>query len=219
MNFSDVFIDALRYPFTDIKKLLTIFILLLGSFLIVPGIIIFGYSLRVIEHTLQGSNKMPDFNDVGDLLKNGIKVVGVSVIYGIPTLALMLLLFPQKLSLLGMNSSIWPNLVLLAVGFLVNIVLTIAIVNMVYEKRFTAAFAFGRIFEIIDQIGWKKYLTYMVVFTVIGQGLSILIKLVSMIPVGNDLLLLKSWIILIVFYSYLVLFTSRFRGLIYPNKL
>lgn len=54
MNFSQVFKDSISFPFTDIKKFLKVFLLYLGFFLIIPGLMALGYSLRIIQSTIAG---------------------------------------------------------------------------------------------------------------------------------------------------------------------
>ena len=88
MNFADVFIDSLRYPFTDLKKLLIVLILVsitvfMGQFILITipiSIIVYGYMMRIIESTLEGSNEFPAFNDLKKLIIDGIKF-NVSLIF------------------------------------------------------------------------------------------------------------------------------------------
>ena len=57
MDFSDVFVDSLRYPFSNIKKLLILLLLHFGTFLLIPIIMAYGYALRIIESTLKNENE------------------------------------------------------------------------------------------------------------------------------------------------------------------
>ncbi len=221
MNFSDVIVDSLKYPFSDVKKLLIMFLLLLGSIILIPVIVAYGYLLRIIEHTLQGSDELPDFGDWGDLLGDGIKFIAVGIVYGIPSFAIVLLIMTQSSGTLwGINSVLLLSLVSVLVGFLINIFLSIGLANMVYEKRFGAAFAFGRILELIKQIGWKRYLAFLVILTAITEVLSFIMGLITgLIQIGGVGIFIQLFVISAIFNCYLFIFTSRFRGLIYPNKL
>ena len=92
MIFSQVFKNALSFPFTDIKKFLKVFLLYLGSFLIIPGLMALGYSLRIIQSTIIGSDQLPDFDEYAQLISDGLSYVGASIIYGIPSYVIIFIL-------------------------------------------------------------------------------------------------------------------------------
>ena len=85
MNIKQITIDSLRYPFTS-SKLFILFLLNLGYFFIIPGIIAEGYVIRIIESTLEGSKELPEFTDLKKLLIDGLKYIVVGVVYGIPVI-------------------------------------------------------------------------------------------------------------------------------------
>ena len=217
MNFSDVFVDSLRYPFTDIKKLLTLFLFFLGSIVIIPGIMANGYLLRIIEHTFKGSNELPDFDNKNELLGKGLELIIVNIIYSIPAY-LILFYIPTQISIL---TSFQAVIVLigaaLVIDFIVNIFLVMGIGNLVFEKRFQSAFAFKRILELIKKVGWKKYLAYLVVFTIILEIFSFIIGILSPLTAFMGFWsIFGTFFITLVFNTYLFAFGSRFKGLIYP---
>ncbi len=217
MDFSDVFVDSLRYPFTDIKKLLTLFLFFLGSIVIIPGIMANGYLLRIIEHTFKGSNELPDFDDKKELLGKGLELIIVNIIYSIPAY-LILFLIPTQISILTSFQAVVVLIVAaLAIDFIVNIFLIMGIGNLVFEKKFEAAFAFKRILELIKKVGWKKYLAYLVVFTLILEIFSLIIGLLSPLMAFMGIWsILGTLFITLLFNTYLFTFGSRFKGLIYP---
>lgn len=217
MNFSDVFVDSLRYPFTDTKKLLTLFLFFLGSVVIIPGIMANGYLLRIIENTFKGSNELPDFNNKSELLGKGLELIVVNIIYSIPSY-LILFYIPTQISILTSFQAVIVLVVAaLAIDFIVNIFLVMGIGNLVFENKFSAAFAFKRILELIKKVGWKKYLAYLVVFTIILEIFSLIIGLLS-----PFMAFMGMWSILGILFitlisnTYLFAFGSRFKGLIYP---
>jgi hypothetical protein len=226
MDFSDVFVDSLRYPFTDLKRFLVVLVLFLGSSLLIPLIIGYGYMYRIIEHTLEGKEGLPDFSKVEQLLVNGIKIIVVHGVYGIPTLVVTFLLLKQinLNSLSSFTSFLSPiNMIItLILGFFVTLVFVIGLANMVHENRIMAAFEFKRIFQLIKKIGWKKYLAYIAVY-------SIIVALISYIPYAFAPILSPTSIgstsiggvygFLLISYllnAYVIAFGSRFKGLIYP---
>ncbi|PKL67131.1 MAG: hypothetical protein CVV28_06910 [Methanobacteriales archaeon HGW-Methanobacteriales-1] len=217
MNFSDVFVDSLRYPFTDIKKILTLFLFFLGSVVIIPGIMANGYLLRIIEHTFEGSNELPDFDNKNELLGKGLELIVVNIIYSIPAY-LLLFYIPSQITILPSFQSFIVLLVAaLVIEFIVNMFLIMGIGNLVFEKKFGAAFAFKRILELIKKVGWKKYLAYIVVFTIIVEVFSLIVGLLSPFMAFMGMWsLLGTLFITLLFNTYLFTFGSRFKGLIYP---
>jgi hypothetical protein len=221
MNFSDVFKDSFTYPLKDLKKFFILFLLFLGSFIIIPGIAALGYSLRIIEHTLDGKKGLPDFNDFGQLFGKGLELIGVNIIYKVPVFVVMISMLLIGKNPLLVASSItslnYLTILLLVIGFLVSIFYMIGLANMVHEKSFNSAFDFRRILELIKKIGWKKYLTYIVLYTIIVELINnapILLK--ALTSHVNILGLIGYFIISFIFSTYILAFGSRFKGLIYP---
>ena len=224
MNFREVFFDSLSYPFKDLKKFLILFVLFLGSFLLVPAIMAYGYLLRIIEHTLKGETGLPDFNNWGALFGNGLRYLVVSVVYAIPSLLVTLLLL-NKLDLNSISNSLTFSspmnmLILLLVGFLVAILIIPALANMVYENRLFAAFDFKRVFHLIRMIGWKKYLAYVAVYLLILYLISIPLLIVLSPHISSiGALYIILTVINSILSTYKAVFRSRFIGLIYPLKI
>jgi Protein of unknown function (DUF4013) len=224
MNFGEVFVDSLSYPFKDLKKVLILFVLFLGSFLLIPIIIGYGYLLRIIEHSLKGEKGLPDFNNWGELFGNGINYLVVSLVYSIPSLLVTFLLL-HKLNFDSIfNSLIFSSpmnmLIFVLVGFLISFVFIMALANMVYENRFFAAFDFRRIYHLIRMIGWKRYLAYVAGYTLIINLISLPLLIVAgPHPFSLGALYIIFAVINSILIVYKTVFGSRFKGLIYPLKL
>lgn len=227
MNFSDVFIDSLRYPFSDLRRLIILLLLFMGSFLLIPGLIAYGYILRIIESTLKGEDSLPDFSYAGTLFVDGLKFAVVSIIYGIPVLVLNFILMKQT----SLNSLITDYIgadplfttITFVIGFLVSLVFVTALANMVHEERFGAAFAFKRIFQLIKMIGWKKYLAYILVYTIIVNLImsvpTLILYFLNPFMIYNSFTgILGVTLVGFIFSAYMLAFEGRFRGLIYPIK-
>lgn len=216
MNFSQVFKDSISFPFTDIKKFLKAFLLYLGSFLIIPGLMALGYSLRVIQSTIVGSDELPDFDDSGKLISDGLNYVGARIIYGIPSYVIILLLIFS--GTLNFATNLLSLVILAIVGFIIDIVFLLALANMAFEDKFRAAFDFKKVFAMIKKIGWGTYLFYLIVYTIIVQVLTLVITfanpyLITMIGSIGGLALYI--LIYLLFNTFMILFGGRFRGLIY----
>jgi hypothetical protein len=224
MKFGELFVDSLIYPLTDLKRLLILLVLFVGSFLIVPGLIGYGYVLRIIKHSLKGEKGLPNFDNKWELFSKGIDFFVASLVYGIPALLVVFLLFHQ----LNFNSisgdlifsSPINMLIYILVNFLVSIVFVIALTNMVYENRLFAAFDLKRIFHLIRMIGLKKYLSYIIVYTLIVDIISLL-SLIALYPhissIGSLFIILT--VISYILSTYKIVFGSRFKALIFPLEL
>jgi hypothetical protein len=150
---------ALEFPFESDDWLQTVLIggvLSLLSFLILPGILVNGYLLRVVRAGVQGDETPPKFGDWTDLLVDGILVWVVQFVYAaVPTFLLFVVggsfaVATDVSSLTGAEPIAAPEGAF--VGILVGLLLLIlllaavyllpaAIANYARTGGFTAAFA------------------------------------------------------------------------------
>lgn len=234
MSFKEIASDSLLYPFSDWKRFLNLFILVFLSvvfsqYIIIPIIISLitgGYLIRIIENTLDGKKKLPEFSNMKKLLMDGLRYLIVSIIYGIPIVLVFLIL--------GFNSVLNQTnyiLMILVVGFLVDIIFLMGLANMVQEKAISGAFQFKKIFKLIKEVGWKKYLIYLLFYTLIIESISLIMSFFSsgfifLSPFDISMALenLNSYSILGflilqgITSTYILAFDGRLRGLIYPTK-
>lgn len=234
MSIKEITINSLRYPFTS-SNLFILFLLSLGYILIIPTIIVSGYLIRIIESTLEGSEELPEFTDLKKLLIDGLKYMVVNNIYGIPILIVSFIIW----NLMASNPNTASNIIAIAsiiIVFFINILFLMAIGNMVHEKTIKGAFQFKRIFHLIKSISWKKYLAYLIIYTIITTIFyQIIIDLASskvmfidmeIIPMTEITMAMPEcsdagifYILLIgIIDSYIAAFSGRFIGLIYPES-
>lgn len=216
MNFGKVFKDALVYPFMNINKFLIMLALNFGSFLIIPIFMASGYEFRIIESTIQGSNELPDFSKSGDLISQGFKIIAASIIYGIPSYIVMFALIISRNPDLSVNG-VYSTIILAFIGFLVNIVFILSIVNMVAENRFGAVFDFKIVFQLIKNLGWGRYLSYLVVYSIIIEILGLIISMIFTHFMNMGSTFLIAFLVIMLHNAYVLMFGGRFSGLIYSN--
>lgn len=78
--------DGLSFPLRGDSALGRIFIgglLGLFSILVIPGIALFGYLVRVLEYSARDEEDPPPFEDWGGLLADGLKAIVVAIAYSI----------------------------------------------------------------------------------------------------------------------------------------
>lgn len=133
--------DAVKYPLSDLKKVLILGIIIL--FTSMPGIsiiaallgtsdlsiirfldilylLVYGYLFRIIKSSLNGIIELPDFDNWTEMFKDGIKVFIVSIIYSTPALFIILAFavvpFASNFGITGSNISTVVNMLLQTAG-------------------------------------------------------------------------------------------------------
>ena len=102
MNIGEIVKDSLKYPFSDWKKLLilgfvivisgitsyfqlgitnNVLIVLSVVLVLITGFLVNGYTFRIIKSSLEGIDKLPEFNKWQVMLTDGFKVFIVFVAY------------------------------------------------------------------------------------------------------------------------------------------
>ncbi len=202
MNIKEIFTDSLKFPFIYLKQWLILIILFMGSPLVFPFILGFGYLLRIIKSSSNGSNEAPKFNEWKLMFKDGLKYI----------IGIMILMIPSGfLIALGVNLE-GNNLLSLISITLVNLVLyyffIMALGNMAHKKRFKAFFDVRKIFGLIKKLGNRKYLIFVLIFTLMETIITAMVVL----PNLGDL---EDMFLYMFALSYLQIFQSRFAGLVY----
>lgn len=89
MEFGEIISDAIKYPSAGWVK-----VLLLGIIMIIPivNFIGWGYLLRIMRASFTGFDDLPDFDEVGDLFIDGLKILVIGIIAAIPIFVLYLII-------------------------------------------------------------------------------------------------------------------------------
>ena len=161
-------IDALRYPFLDLKIVLIMGTILFAIsilnklnfsdcvektiILTVSSVLLLlemGYGFRIIYKGLIGENKPPKFNEILKLIWNGFKNYSVYVLYAI----IMSFLFKHAQSSFFANN--YPLAIACFILFIfVYILLIGSLLNMCENRgRFVKAFKYNEIYDLLKDIG------------------------------------------------------------------
>ena len=167
MNISDNISESLRYPLNSWVK-----ILILGIILIIPivNFIVIGYYLRIIKASIAGIEEAPDFDDIGELFIDGIKITVVSIVY---------MLVPIILILIGLV--FFPFIILGVISaILLGLIWFIALANMaLYDGDFNAAFNFNQIMKKTNEIGWGNIIIWYIAIFIVGMVILIPVELIG----------------------------------------
>ena len=221
MNINRNIIDSLQYPIKDWIK-----IILLGIILIIPivNFIGLGYYLRIIKSTLAGLDELPDFERVGELFIDGIKLLIVCIIYAIVPLIFYALSFafagsatvPSSTTTSSVFSfSYLPTLTGISLVFfiiatifaiIISIFAYMGIANMAYyDCEIGAALRYREILDRIASIGWGNYILWWIVLMLIITVAGFIIGIVG----GILLFFVLGFLVFLLGYSYLVIFQAR----------
>ena len=178
MNIGDIVSDSIKYPTSDWTKVLILGVIFLASILIIPIFLAYGYIFRIIKATLAGLDELPEFDEIGEMFIDGLKIFLVSIVYAIPVILVGIIvsfIFGSTASTTTDDSAgmFWAlmigNLVYIIVGLIVGLIAIMAIANMAYyDGELGAAFRFSEILDYIARIGWGKYLAIYIVVALVA---------------------------------------------------
>jgi hypothetical protein len=218
MDIGDIISDSIKYPSSNWGKVLILGIIMIASILIVPIFLVWGYMFRIIKATLAGLDELPEFDEIGEMFVDGLKVFVVGIVYAIPVVIIGAIIGAftgsSNAAAISLNPGmVWAlvfgYIIYILVAVIIGLVEVIAIANMAYyDSELGAAFRFSEILDHIAKIGWGKYIvTYIVIAIIAAIGFFIGV-LTLFILIGFILLPL-------VIAPYIYMFGSRAIGLLF----
>jgi hypothetical protein len=229
MNIGEIFSESLRFPFSNLERLLAFALLMATSILIIPGIFDSGYTLRIMEYTFKGSYELPPFDKWTDMFVDGLKYIVVRIIYiGIPAFITAIITTGIVMaSMSNGNVSSFSTFLntflhtLLVVGIIIMtipyILSLIALPHIVKKNRLEDAVKFKEIFAIIKNMGWSVFIIGVVVLIAISSIPSALDYIPRLLGMGPLTFYGISIIVAFFVGSYLEAFTGRFQALFYQE--
>jgi hypothetical protein len=233
MNIKEIIYDSMKYSSSDWMKViilgfisLFLFMGILGilklepyTILLIPGIFSLGYLFRVLKHTLEGSDEIPDFEGWWEMFIDGLRVMLVALIYILPVILVSLIPnFTQNAITLGSFSgiSLWSFLseskVQIIVFAVVGIIELMGIANLaLHQGKIGAAFRFGEIIRRISTIGWAKYVIWYLIIWIIG----LVAFLMSILALN---ILIGIIVVPLIILPYFALLTSRSLALVFVSS-
>jgi hypothetical protein len=226
MDIGEIISDSLSYPSQDWKKVLILGFLFLISFLIIPAFLVMGYFFRVLKGSIAGFDELPDFDEWGEMLIDGLKIFVVQFVYFlIPTIIILIGVWASiaSISVTEAGNLTNPGLVFGLMGgtaiigiilaIILGLIASIAIANMALNNgEFGAAFRFSEILEKIAMIGWGKYIVWYIVMIIIGLIGGFIAGILNIIPFIGTI------IALLVVYPYLYMFSARSLALLFGSS-
>ncbi|ODS42426.1 MAG: hypothetical protein MSIBF_03650 [Candidatus Altiarchaeales archaeon IMC4] len=188
------FIEPLKYPLKDLKKLV------IGGLLIFPGMILLlipllmaiGYSIKAAGDTVRGKDELPEFDDWGYFLKKGLGYIGVNIVYGIIICVPLILVIILSLTLIDVIGEENIALMILGVGLLLfafllmsiwEFIEMIALVRYGEKENIKATFAFRKIFENL-KANLRDYIIGAIILFALGIVWYIVLTIAIMTIIG-----------------------------------
>jgi hypothetical protein len=220
MDIGEIVNDSIRYPASGWTKIIILAVILLIPIVNFIGL---GYVLRIIKASIAGLDDLPEFDEVGDMFIDGLKILVVGIVYAIPVWIIAAIFgfiigalvpattYTADISTVNMVGIFTANIVFFIIALIVGLIEIIAIVNMAYyDGEIGAAFRFSEILEHIARIGWGKYiLTYIIVALISTLGIFIAAF------IGLLLLFVGVFITLPLAMAYIYMFGSRAISLLF----
>jgi len=195
-------------------------ILLILNIIPLVNLIVSGYGARIIKTTPETS-ELPKLERYGDMFIDGVKIAVTGIIYMIiPGIVLGLGAGSLFAGIFGFGPGpsaggfalaglgVVMVLVGLALAFILGIFFAMGVAHMLRTGNFGKAFAFGEIKQVITQIGWGRYIAWLLVLFVIAVVLGAVIGAIPF-PFGT--------IISAILGPFLVAFYFRSVGIVYSE--
>jgi len=220
VEIGEIISDSIKYPSDGWGK-----VVILGIILIIPivNFIGLGYLFRIIKATFAGIDELPDFDDVGDLFIDGLKILIVGIVYAIPVIiigAIISLIFGlgyyelNALTTFNMYGALVGSLVYEILALIIGLIAFMAIGNMaLYEGEIGAAFKFSEVMDRIAMIGWGKYIIWYIVMILLGLVVYAIAAGISIITFGIGLIL-----VILIIYPYFAMFGARSLALLFASS-
>lgn len=188
---------AIRFVMEDkqwISKLLIGALMSVLSFLILPAFILQGYLVKIIRHVMNGNwDSLPEWENWGDLMKDGFFVTVAQIVYTLPFILLMIIGGAATGGMASLTNSdslataaaTGGGLLLLCLVVLFAVALLFLtpaiLIQYAIKDDFGACFRFGEVFDIIRN-HMSDILVAFVVTLVAAFVISLLIGILSLIP-------------------------------------
>lgn len=213
------------------NNLLAIVTILLVS--VILSLFISGYMIRVIKKALNNDISLPNFDNIGAMFIDGVKVLIITIVYQLIPIILMFVGFILMNQFIATENNMFlVGLLISFIGVIISIIMyifhLIAINHFVAkDKQLNEALNFRDVFAVVKGIGFFRILAT-VIFTGLICGIIVCVAggivgftmgLLSLIPGLYQKLIFGTIIIMALIISpFIFLFESRVFGSLYNHR-
>lgn len=191
MDIGENIADSFKYTFSDIKNLIIFMLIFMSCIIIVTIPLFLGYIYRITKETVEGSDVLPDFSDLGQMYIDGLKILGLGIIYVI----LIILVFSILMGIgITIGSAMGDSGVAVFItiftiigcimSFIIGLFYIPAQFKIITEDSFSAGFDFSGIMELIKDVGIGEYIIWYIAILIISSIISGIGSLLAVIIVG-----------------------------------
>ena len=170
-------------------------VLLFFSFLLIPLVFVYGYTMRVLRNTMHGRDAVPVFDDWGEMGTDGLKAAVIAFVYGIvPSIVFAIVFFVGgglgAVSNSGAGAAAGFMIILVGgllafvVGLVAAYVTPAALLNYAEKGSMSAGFAFSDLRPVVTN---RTYFTGWLYAFAIGLGVALVFGVVNAIPLLGQL--------------------------------
>ena len=237
MNLNEIIIDAMKYSASDLKMLLLLGLVLfiadfadslsgagettdilrffLSVVVILLAIFEAGYVFRIVEETIHGSKKLPQFNNLKITFIHGLKETIVLIMYFSIPLLLFVLFFVEFLFSMDLDDVPGESAVLFLIILAITVIIyaffpAVLLHRAHHNGDVRTSFDFKKIYHKIRNVGIKRliivYLGIFIVGTMVEVALSD--------SLANSVPIIGTFIPDLIIAPYILIFSARFLGLI-----
>jgi hypothetical protein len=157
------FVRPLAFVFEDpewVQKVLLGGVFVLASVVIVGIFFVYGYVARLVRNVIEGVQyPLPSWDDLGEYFVEGLRLFGVAIVYAIPIIAVAMMFVVPSIAMSVTDNETLHNMgemlsgcmwcLIFPFSLALGIWLPAALLMAVVDRRFSAAFEFGRIWNFI----------------------------------------------------------------------
>jgi hypothetical protein len=233
----EIIIDSLKYSASDLKMVVILGLVLLIAdnadnltytelygneikllflaVVIIMAIFEAGYIFRILVETIQGSKKLPKFNNLKLMFTHGLNEIIILILYFSIPVIIFILFYLNFLNNLNFNVLPIVNYVFISIILILTVLIYVFFPAVILHRahnngNFRSSFDFGKIYHKIRSIGFKRLIiVYLGLFLIVT-----IIKTVLTSTFATNIPLIGEVIPDLLIAPYLLIFTTRFLGLI-----
>lgn len=205
------FVKPFAFVFEDarwINKVLIGGIFQLLAFMLVGIPFLLGYWAKLVRNVAAGATlPLPEWDDLGEMFNEGLRLIGVAILYALPFVAVIcMMVIPMVIVSAaashhdsdfdpsGMFACVWCLIFPISIAYAVW--MPAALLYVIAEERFGAAFEFGRIWNFISNNVGNYLLAVVVMFVArFAAGFGIVLFCIG-------ILFTMFWAMCVTFYAF-----------------
>lgn len=206
-GFIDTMANSVKYGISDIRSLLWGCIVALLCMVLIGIPFMLGYITRCGRYLLNGDNKLPPWDDLGGMLKDGIIVLAIGIVYALIGGLLYVLVMPFFIA-----GGIFDSNILLILGVIVAIpviLLEIALSLLFYLSWMEYAVS-GNLVKAINPVRGLKLIAANPMGYILALVSIFLIGIVLSIP--SVLIITIPWVAFATYVANAYIYTRFYQG-------